>query len=95
MYRKNRETKIPRRKSTKIERKIQIEKQRWVLDSIRLHGEFLAAQKLFLLFKGRGFFEKFFRSWRKCRVFKGISIDTTPPLPSQWSFYSTFNKCQK
>jgi hypothetical protein len=65
MHKKIRETKIPRRKSTKSERKIQTENQHWVPDSIRLHGE-LAAQKLFLLFKGRGPLKTKIKNWRKC-----------------------------
>ncbi len=53
--------------------------QQKFLDSFREHTE------LFLLFKGPGSLKK---KMRKCRVNKGLSINTTHTLPS-FSFYCT------
>jgi hypothetical protein len=59
------------------------------------------APKRFLLFKGPGSLKFFFLYWRKCRVIKGLSIDTTPtppfvPLDSTFNGRNkTFIKCDE
>ncbi len=61
--------------------------QRWVLDSIRLHGELFSHRKSFLLFKGPGSFKFFFTNWRKCSVFKVYRLIRYHSHPSPlWLF---------
>jgi hypothetical protein len=58
--------------------------QRWVLDSIRLHGELFSRQKRFLLFKGPGSFN-FFLIGGNVDILKAyLLIPLTPP--PLWSY---------
>ncbi len=74
-----RETKIPRRKSTQNWKKIQIENQRWVLDSGYMES-CLGAQKRFFLFKGPGSFKYFLNIGGNVEFSKAYTlIPLTPP----------------
>jgi hypothetical protein len=50
----------------------------------------LTAEKRFMLFKGPGSFKKSLKKLQKCRVFKGLSIDTAHYPPFKW-LDNTFN----
>jgi hypothetical protein len=59
--------------------------QRLALNSIRLHGEFLASQKRFCSLKGQDPLKKI-SNRRKYRGSKGLSIDTTrTPIPGHFT----------